>query len=45
MENKVYVPSMMRMFCNLTEVVRLREEIVMRMNESTILARIYESQC
>jgi len=44
-ETMVYVPSMLKMFCNIVEVIRLREEIIMRMNESTILGRIYEAQC
>lgn len=44
-ENHVNVPSMLKMFCNIVEVMRLREEIIMRMNECTILGRIYEGQC
>jgi hypothetical protein len=32
----------MKMSCNIMEAVRLREEIIMRMNESSILARIYD---
>ena len=36
---------MMQMCCNLKEALRLREEIVLRMNECNILARIYSSQC
>jgi hypothetical protein len=42
---RVRVPSMLKMFCNILEVTRLREEIIMRMNESTVLGRIYEHQC
>lgn len=44
-EQKVKVPSMLKMFCNILEVYRLREQIILRMNESTILGRIYETQC
>lgn len=32
---------MMKMFCNIIEVIRLREEIIMRMNECSILTKIY----
>lgn len=41
--NDVKVPSLLIMCCNLYEVVRLREEIIMRMNECKILGKIYAS--
>lgn len=34
---------MMIMCCNIYEVIRLREEIIMRMNECKILTKIYVS--
>ena len=43
-ETKINVPTMLKMFCNVTEVIRLREEIVLRMNECSVLRRIYEQQ-
>lgn len=44
-ELQLNVPSIMKMCCNIMEVIRLREEIIMRMHESSILGRIYDSQC
>ena len=35
-------PPMMRMACNIMEVIRLREELIERINETNILAKIYE---
>ena len=40
----VKAPSMMRMCCNILEVLRLREELIERINETNILAKIYEEQ-
>ena len=37
-------PAMMRMACNIMEVLRLREELIERVNETNILAKIYEEQ-
>ena len=34
-------PSMMRMCCNMLEVLRLREELIQRMHETFILKEIY----
>lgn len=42
-KKEVKAPSMMLMSCNLVEVLRLREEIVLRMHETNILAKIYSS--
>jgi len=36
-KREVKAPSMMLMSCNLLEVLRLREEIVLRMHETNIL--------
>jgi hypothetical protein len=44
-QSKVKVPSIMQMFCNIVEVLRLREQIILRMNESMIIGKIYEYQC
>ena len=38
-------PSMMRMCCNMLEVLRLREELIQRMHETFILKEIYSQQC
>ena len=38
-------PSMMRMCCNMLEVLRLREELIQRMHETSILKSIYTQQC
>ena len=40
----VKAPPMMRMACNIMEVMRLREELIERINETNILAKIYEEQ-
>ena len=37
-------PSMMRMACNLMEVIRLREELILRISECETLTKIYEQQ-
>jgi len=38
----VKAPSMMRMCCNLLEVLRLREELIQRLHESAVLKHIYK---
>lgn len=43
LEKIVKVPSLMIMCCNLYEVIRLREEIIMRMHECNILSKIYSN--
>lgn len=42
---RVEALPMMRMCCNILEVQRLREEIVLRMHECNLLERIYLKQC
>jgi len=44
-EKIVKVPSILLMCCNLYEVIRLREEIILRMHESRVLGQIYSNQC
>ena len=34
-------PSMMRMACNIMEVIRLREELIERIDETNVLTKIY----
>jgi hypothetical protein len=37
-------PSMMRMACNIMEVLRLREELIERIDETSVLTKIYLEQ-
>lgn len=37
-------PSMMRMACNIMEVLRLREELIERIDETNILTKVYLEQ-
>lgn len=39
--NKVSVPSMLTMACNISEVIRLREELIRSVHETSILAKVY----
>jgi len=44
-ENKVVeAPSMMKMVCNIIEVLRLREELIQRAHETSVLTKIYVTQ-
>jgi hypothetical protein len=43
-EMQVKAPSIMKMYCNFSEVLRLREELIRRMDECMVLARIYKQQ-
>lgn len=40
----VNAPSMLIMACNMIEVLRLREELIMRVHETDILSQIYMQQ-
>ena len=35
----------MKMYCNTLEVLRLREELISRMSETSILTKVYLAQC
>lgn len=37
-------PSLLSMSCNLVEIIRLREELIAKINESDILSIIYKRQ-
>lgn len=43
-DKTVRSPSMMRMACNMMEVIRLREELIQRVSECNILTKIYQQQ-
>jgi len=43
-DKTVRSPSMMRIACNLLEVLRLREELIVRASECAILEKIYQKQ-
>jgi hypothetical protein len=40
--NKVRIPSMLIMACNISEVIRLREELIRSVHETSILANVYK---
>ena len=42
-DDKVRSPSMMRMACNIMEVIRLREELILRVSECNQLTEIYKN--
>jgi hypothetical protein len=37
----VQAPSMMRLCCNMIEVLRLREELIQRLHETALLKQLY----
>ena len=43
-DNQVRSPSMMRMACNVMEVIRLREELIQRVSECNQLTALYTKQ-
>lgn len=42
-KEKVKAPSMMRMCCNMLEVLRLREQLIARLHETAILQKVYKN--
>ncbi len=41
-EPKVEAPSLLSMSCNLVEVLRLREELILSIHETDVLSTIYK---
>ena len=41
---KVHCPSMLHLYCNTVELLRLRQELMTAMSESKVLQEIYEAQ-
>ena len=41
---KINVPSMLYLYCNSVEMLRLRQELIQAMSESMVLQEIYDSQ-
>jgi hypothetical protein len=44
-QRNVVVPSLLKTYCNMVELHRLRSEIILTASECAILQQTYEAQC
>ena len=42
---KINIPSLLTMYCNAMEMLRLRQELIYAVSETQLLTDVYENQC
>jgi hypothetical protein len=42
---QILVPSLLQTYCNVIELLRMRQEIIFAATECTVLQAIYQRQC